>query len=167
MSDPFSVAISITKVATAGFQVAQGLYEIANGIGSAGLEVRFYAKEITSFSKALQLIQAKVIQLVGISFDELELVTGITDICEAVLAPLTRILETLKPLLDRYRDSKKKIEQIGKRIYWYFSQKQKLLFYLEVLRGHQHNLDSVLATINYHATRDLYVPNYPTQKYNY
>jgi hypothetical protein len=156
MSDPFSLAIGITKVATAGFQVAQGLYQIADGIGSAGLEVRFYAKEITSFSKVLQLIQEKILRPAGIGSDDLGLVKDITDICEDVLAPLTRLQETLKPLLDRYRDSKKKIEQIGKRIHWYFSQKQKLLFYLEALRGHQHNLDSLLAAMNCAATRDLY-----------
>lgn len=155
MSDPFSLAIGIAKVATTGFEVAQGLYQISDGIGSAGLEVRFYAKEITLFSKVLQLIQEKVLRPGGVSSDELGLVKDITDICAEVLAPLTRIQKTLKPLLDRYRDSKRKIEQIGKRIHWYFSQKQKLLFYLEALRGHQHNLDSVLAAMNYATTRDL------------
>jgi len=157
MSDPLSIAAGIAGVATAGFQVAQGLYQIADGIGSAGLEVRIYAKEITSFSKVLQLIQTKILRPVGVTLDELGLVKDITDICEEVLAPLTRIQETLKPLLDRYKDSKKKIDQIGKRIHWYFSQKQKLLFYREALRGHQQNLDSVLAAINYDATRDMYV----------
>jgi hypothetical protein len=147
----------MVRVATAGFTVAQGLYQIADGIGSAGREVRIYAKEITAFSKVLQLIQTNVLRPGRVSLDELGLVKDITDICKEVLAPLTRIQNTLTPIITRYKDSAKKIEQIGKRIHWYFSQKQKLLFYREALRGHQQNLDSALAALNYDATRDMYV----------
>jgi hypothetical protein len=155
MSDPLSIAASIAGVVTAGFQVVQGLYHIADGIGSAGVEVRIYAKEISAFSKVLQLIRTKVLRPNGVTVDEIALVKDITTICEDVLAPLTRIQETLKPLLERHRESKRKLEQFGKRIHWYFSQKQKLLFYREALRGHQQNLDSVLAAMNYEATRDM------------
>jgi hypothetical protein len=155
MSDPLSVAASIAGVVTAGFKVAQGLYQIADGIGTAGVEVRVYAKEISAFSKVLHLIKEKVLRPARGTVDELVLVKDITDICQEVLAPLTRIHDTLKPLLERYRDSKRKVEQLGKRIHWYFSQKQKLLFYREALRGHQQNLDSVLAAMNYDATKDM------------
>lgn len=155
MPDPVSIVTGIAGVVNTGFKAAQGLYQIADGIGSAGLEVRIYAKEITSFSKVLQLIKEKVVRPAGVTEDELVLVKEITDICEEVLAPLVRIQETLKPLLDRYKDSKKKFEQFGKRVHWYFSQKQKLLFYREALRGHRQNLDTVLAAMNYDATRDM------------
>lgn len=153
MADPLSIATGIAGVVATGFSIAQSLHQIADTIGTAGIEVRIYAKEISSFSKVLQLIKEKVFRVIGNTV--LVLVKEITDICEEVLAPLARLQVTLEPLLGRYRGDEKKAEQIAKRVLWYFSTKQKLLFYREALRGHKQNLDIVLAGMNYDATRDL------------
>lgn len=155
MVDPLSIAKGIEIIATTGFTVAQELYQIANGIGSAGVEVRIYSKDISSFSKVLLLIKEKALRPNGVTSDELDLLKLVTDICEEVWAPLKRIQETLKPLLEKYKNSNRKFEQIKKRVQWYFSQKQNLLFYREALRNHQHNLEIALAAMNYSATRDM------------
>jgi predicted nuclease with TOPRIM domain len=154
MADALGVAASIVAVATAGFQVAQALYQIAEGIGGAGREVRVYAKEVAVFSKVLNNIRNAILRP-DVKSAELSLVKDITDICEDVLEPLNRIRKTLESLLERYRDSKRKLEQLKQRIHWYFSKRNKLLFYREALRGHQQNLDTVLAAMNFNATRDM------------
>jgi hypothetical protein len=48
MADPLSITASILAVVIAGFKAAKGLYQLADGIGSAGMEARIYAEEIQS-----------------------------------------------------------------------------------------------------------------------
>jgi hypothetical protein len=56
MADPLSLSATVIGIATTGFAVALGLYQIADGIGSAGREVRLYADEVGGFSKMLKMV---------------------------------------------------------------------------------------------------------------
>lgn len=154
MSDPLSVAASIIGITATGFTVAQSLYQIADGIGSAGLEVRVYADEIDAFSKLLKAVRAELLRPSSISLNEQSLVKDVIDICNRVLAPLSRLQDTLKPLLVRFRNSSRKLSQFGLRVQWIFAKKSKLLFYREALRGQHRILDTTLGLIILQANED-------------
>ena len=90
MSDPLSVAASISALLGMGFAVANGLYRIAKGIGSAGQEVRTYADEIDTFSKLLQRIGAELQQQShNVSSYSRTLLLDIVSICKRVLDPMS------------------------------------------------------------------------------
>ena len=126
MAEPLSVTASSIAVATFSFQVAQGLYRIADGIGSSGKEVRDAAQEISAFSQLLMSIKTEVSRPTSISLAEQNLVHDVVEVCENILKPLQRLQNTLKPLLDRFHDSPGKIRQFGLRVQFVFSCKNKL-----------------------------------------
>ncbi|KAF2183328.1 hypothetical protein K469DRAFT_710852 [Zopfia rhizophila CBS 207.26] len=155
MSDPLSVTACILTLATTGFVVAKGLYQLANGIGSAGEEVRAYAEEIDSFSKLLQRIKAELQEgSNGASQYEQNLLLDIVGVCERVLGPLHRIQKILNPLLERFRDSPRKLRQFRLRVQWTFSSRAKLLFYRKALKGQHRLLDTMLELVILQATKD-------------
>lgn len=154
MSDPLSIATAVIGIAATGFTVAQGLYQIADGIGSAGKEVRIYADEIDAFSKLLKAVRAELLRPPPVSFDEQSLVNDVLDICDRVLLPLNRLQNTLKPLLVRFNNSSGKLRQFGLRVQWFFSSKDKLLFYREALRAQHRILDTTLELMILQANKD-------------
>jgi hypothetical protein len=60
MSDPISISGTAVGIVSLGLAVAQGLYLIADSIGSAGREVRMYGDEIDSFSKLLNRVRIEL-----------------------------------------------------------------------------------------------------------
>lgn len=144
MSDPLSIAAGVIGIAGTGFTVAQGLYQIADGIGSAGQEVRAHADEIDAFSKLLKRVRDELLRPSNDCLEEQSLVKDIVDICEKVLLPLNRLQATLKPLLIKFSKSSNKIHQLGLRIHWLFKSKNKLLFYRSILKGQHRVLDTTL-----------------------
>jgi hypothetical protein len=116
MGDPLSLSASVIGIATTGFAVALGLYQIADGIGSAGREVRLYADEVGGFSKMLKMVGTQVLPPSDISSDEQSLIMDVMDICDRVLLPLNRLQGTLQPLLVRFRQSSGKLRQFGLRV---------------------------------------------------
>ena len=150
MADP----LGVIGIAATGFAVAQGLYQIADGIGSAGQEVRIYADEVDAFSKLLKMVRAELLRPSGVSLDEQSLVKDVMDICDRVLQPLNRLQSTLKPLLVRFRNSSGKLRQFGLRVQWFFSSKDKLLFYREALKAQHRILDTTLELMILQANRD-------------
>jgi ornithine cyclodeaminase/alanine dehydrogenase-like protein (mu-crystallin family) len=110
MSDPLSIAASVLAVVGAGCQVAKGLYQLADGIRSAGIEVRVYADEVDSFTKLLQRIRDQLLQRPAKSSTyEDNLLQDIVDVCKRALGPIDRIQETMNPLLIRFRYSPNKL----------------------------------------------------------
>jgi hypothetical protein len=154
MMDPLSIAATALTIAAKGFAVAQSLYEIASGIGSAGREVRTYADEIDVFSKLLNAVREEVLRPLGTSLDEQSLVKDVLDICNRVLLPLESLQSTLKPLLVHFRNSPGKLHQFGLRIRWIFSSKGKLLFYRDALNWQRGNVSIILGLMNLQASKD-------------
>ncbi len=159
MADPLGLAAGVIGIAATGFAVAQGLYQIADGIGSAGQEVRIYADEIDAFSKLLKMVRAELLRPSSIFLDEQSLVRDVMDICDRVLQPLNRLQNTLRPLLVRFRSCPGKLRQFGLRVQWYFSCKDKLLFYREALRSQHRILDTTLELMILQANRDKSAQN--------
>jgi hypothetical protein len=155
MSDPLSLTAAILAVVTAGFQVAKGLHQLADGIGSVGMEARIYAEEIDSFSKLLQRIKEQVLQQPEqFSSFEMNLLQDIVDVCKRVLHPINRIQQKLNPLLIKFRSSQSWLRAFGLRVQWIFSAKEKLLFYRGALRGQHRLLDTTLELMILKATKD-------------
>jgi hypothetical protein len=53
MADPLSVTASVIAVVTAGVAISKGLYQIAETMGSAGTDVRWYANDIRLLTTVL------------------------------------------------------------------------------------------------------------------
>jgi hypothetical protein len=100
---PLGLAAGVIGIAATGFAVARGLYQIADGIGSAGQEVRIYADEVDAFSELLKMVRAELLRSSSVSLDEQSLVKDVMDVCDRVLQPLNRLQGTLRPLLVRFR----------------------------------------------------------------
>jgi hypothetical protein len=150
MGDPLSVSASIVALVSAGVAVAKGLHQLADGIGSAGSEIRTYASEIGSFSKLLDVIKEEIIaRPQNVSSKAERLFEDIVDICGKVLDPINVLQASLNPLLVHFKDSPKRRQQIGLRIQWYFSTKDKLLFFRGALRNQHRLLDTTLAALTY------------------
>jgi hypothetical protein len=99
MADPLSITASILAVVGAEFKVAKGLHQLADGIGSAGVEVRVYTEEIDSFAKLLQRVREQIKQRPGqVSSFEENLLRDIIDVCDRVMRPINGLQEKLNPL---------------------------------------------------------------------
>ncbi|KAK8121563.1 hypothetical protein PG999_005683 [Apiospora kogelbergensis] len=147
MSDPLSIAASIAGVATAGFAVAKGLYRIADGIGSPGVEVRIYGDEIAAFSKVLSQLRTEVQSPRSpqeATKETQDLLEDTVYACDKILQPIKAILLTLSPVLERLEDNKSKLSRFGLRVQWIFSYKEKLLFYRSALNAQQRLLQTLL-----------------------
>jgi hypothetical protein len=163
MADPLSTAATVFGVVGRGFTIAKGLYEIADGIGSAGEEVRIYADEIDAFSKVLHRVdvELEIFRSESTSPDASHLcrdlqnvVEVVLTVCKRVLEPLSQIQNTLRPLLVQYRDSPSKFRQLSLRVQWIFKTRSKLLFYREALRGQKGILDTALVLSIFQTTRN-------------
>ena len=154
MSDPLSIAASVITVATVSFNVAQGLYNLADTIGSAGKEVRMAAQQVASFSGILTSIKTEISRPNELSFVEQSLAIDIVHCCEDVLRPLQRLQDTLKPLLRRYRPSFTKLRHFGLWVQYVFRYKTKLSYCLELLRHQTVTLNAVLGIMNLYASRE-------------
>ena len=154
MSDPLSIAAGVIGIAATGFAVARSLYRIADGIGTAGDEVRIYADEIDAFSKLLRKVREELLRYDQIPHSTGSLLEDVVHICERVLAVLNALRTTLDPLLVKFAQSPGKLLHFGLRLQWIFSQKAKLLFYRDALRGQHRVLDSLLDIMILQSTRD-------------
>jgi hypothetical protein len=154
MADPLSITASVVGIVTLGFQVAKGLYQFADGIGSAGEEVRLYAGEINEFSKLLNHIRTQILESPNIPFDSRSLIRDVIDVCDKVLQPFHRLQNTLHSFFTRFKQSPRKLKQFGLRVKWVFASKKKLLFYLEALRNQHRILNTALDLANLQTGED-------------
>jgi hypothetical protein len=148
MSDPLSVSASILTVVAAGIAIAKGLHQIADGIASAGEQVRTYATRFYIFSNLLQEIDEQLMKKPPQFWSRAEhLILEILDVCERVMEPIKQIQKTLNSLLLRYANSPGKIRQISMRIYWLFRAKDKMLWHFASLEALTNLLNTTLATM--------------------
>ncbi|KAF1972590.1 hypothetical protein BU23DRAFT_161035 [Bimuria novae-zelandiae CBS 107.79] len=148
MADPISVTASILTLLGSGIAIAQELYQLADGIGSAGQQVRFYADEVCLFSELLGHTREDFQRSLHKPGPRAEqLVMYILDVFERVLEPLKQLQATLNPLLLRYCESPTKLLQFALRICWLFFVKDKLLWYRESLRVLNGVLNTTLTTM--------------------
>lgn len=110
------IAAVVVGIASAGMLVAKGLVQIADGIGSAGDEVRMCASDTALFSQMLEKL-ADVLNMPSAASRATQSTTDdLIDVCERILYPFERLIERLAPLLERYRESEYHLLQIGLRI---------------------------------------------------
>lgn len=154
MSDLFnSTTNGAMGIISLGLTIAQGLFRIAEGIGSAGREVRGYAQEISTFAKLLKYIKAELDSSTNVSINIQSLINDVVDICNRVLTPFDRLHKLLSPLLDQFCTCPNKLRQLGLRLQWMFKTKAKLLFYRETLKEQHRILDTILEIIILQRTR--------------
>ncbi|KAM6511253.1 hypothetical protein FALCPG4_016255 [Fusarium falciforme] len=91
MPDPFSIASGAAGIISLGFTTPQGLFQVADAIGSAGQEVRVYAEEMNAFSKLLNRVKGELPNSTDVSIDLQSLVKDVIDVCGRVLTPLDRL----------------------------------------------------------------------------
>lgn len=145
-----SIAGSIAGLASVGFSVAKGLYQMADDMSVAGVEVRLYGNEIDAFAKLLLHVQRTVDGLACSAQELKEIKTQVQEIlknCDRILQPLQQVQQALLPLLQRFRDSPSKMLQVALRARWTFVSRGKVLFYRELLQRQHQLLDTHLATV--------------------
>ncbi|KAF2261456.1 hypothetical protein CC78DRAFT_546649 [Lojkania enalia] len=149
MAEPLSLTSSILTLLTTSFAVAKGLYDIAEGIVSAGREVRIYADEIDTLGKILQNLHLELEngEARRLLSDGENLLKDILHLCNQLLHPLDQLQQVLRPLLERFKNSGRKLNQFGLRVRWLFSSKPKLLFFRDSINGMRRNLDTLLALV--------------------
>jgi hypothetical protein len=154
MPDPISLAAAIIAIFTAGFNISRGLYNIANGIGSAGAEVRVYADEFDSFAKLMVRICETLKQQPEPSPRIQHLLLDITGICVRIIKPFNCLQKTLQLTVDKFSPTKGKLKRIGAKFQWIFKNRKELLSYRNMLRVQHRALDTTLTLIVLEATKD-------------
>ena len=149
----FDAAAGVAGIASAGMLVAKGLIQLADGIGSAGKEVRMCASDTALFSQMLENL-ADAPKLPSAASRATQSTTeDLIDVCERILYPFQRLTERLTPLLEKYRESEHQLRQIGLRIQWYFRHKSKVTFYQQALAQLKATLTCLLASMNLQEAR--------------
>lgn len=159
MADPLSIASGAAGIISLGLTITQGLFQIADSIGSAGQEVRIYAEDINAFSKLLKRVKIELDSSTDVSVDIQSLVNDVVDICDRLLKALDRLQHTLKPLLGHFRSSPSKFRQLKLRLQWVFRTKAKLLFYRHSLKEQHRILDTILEIMILQTSRDRHSQN--------
>lgn len=148
MTDPLSVAGSIAGLIALGIQTAKVLYAVADGIGSAGSEVRDVAEQVINLSNVLQAVQEKIEQRSSLESAVVMALTAAIKPCKKLLDTFSEMLKPLQPVFDRYRDSRRKLEQIGPRVKWYIRTKSKVRASRDMLDRHLNCLQLALTTLS-------------------
>jgi hypothetical protein len=118
MAEGLGIVAGVFGVSAAGFRVAQGLYRIADAIGSAGEEVRLFATNTDVFSHMLYGLSQTLEASPNPTSRLLVTTEDAVVLCKQILEPFEKIIARLSPLLVRFRDSQSRIRQVGLRIQW-------------------------------------------------
>jgi hypothetical protein len=144
MAEALGFLASIAGVAGAGVSLATTLYQFADAIGNAGFEVRTFASGVIMISQMLTSLRESLKSPFSVSSQAISTAQEIVNLCDEIMSDSQRLLNRLKPLLER--DSGKQ-KRIGLRILFYF-QKPKFVFYRQCLDSLQLTLSCHLASIN-------------------
>jgi hypothetical protein len=144
MAEALGFLASIAGVAGAGVSLATTLYQFADAIGNAGFEVRTFASGVIMISQMLTSLRESLKSPFSASDQAISTAQEIVNLCDEIMSDSQRLLNRLKPLLER-DDGKQK--RIGLRILFYF-QKPKFVFYRQCLDSLQLTLSCHLASIN-------------------
>lgn len=148
MADVISVVGGIAGLITIGIQTAQTLFGVADGIGSAGREVRDLAQQVFTLTEVLNGLRVKIEQQKSTGDLMVAAIRGAIKPCTQFLKAFSKMLEPLEPLLDRYRHSRGKLEQVGLRVQWYIRTRSKVKASREMLDRHLNCLNLALATMS-------------------
>lgn len=157
-TESLSIAGSVLGVSAAGFKTAQSLCNIASSIGSSGEGIRLFASDTDIFSHILyscsQTLESTP-KSIPYSSRLLVAIEDTAELCEQVLQPFGRITERLDPLLARFKDNEKKLQQLDLRIRSLFRENSRVLFYQRMLNTLRNTLICLLASMNLKAASDV------------
>ncbi|KAK4072644.1 hypothetical protein Purlil1_13288 [Purpureocillium lilacinum] len=118
---------AIAALTDLGIKVAAGLHSLAKGIGAAGQEARNIALDVEVYTQTMEAIKDVIEHQNGAAANIMDVIGRIVSICETIFGTYNAIQENLAPLLERFKDSQQKLDQIGLRFTWYFRTKAKVL----------------------------------------
>ena len=147
------VAAGVIGIASVGVSVAKGLFEIADGIGSAGEEVRLCAADTDMFCRMLMDLST-ILQESGTPGSQAQnIAEDLLNVCERVVNPFQDLISRLRPLLVRYRESERQLRQLSLRIQWHFRHKSKVSMYQSALSQLKATLSCLLTSMNLQEAR--------------
>ncbi|KAL9110200.1 MAG: hypothetical protein Q9227_005261 [Pyrenula ochraceoflavens] len=145
MAEAVGLAASVLTLAQIGWVVAKGLYNLADEVGSAGEAVRVFANDFRLFVETIKtlgdLFEGSPPASMRIHSTTEELLDVAT---EQVVKPFQTMLAQLEPLLLKWRDSPRRMIQLGLRLQWAFRYKRKVLFYHSALNALKGNASLLL-----------------------
>lgn len=147
MADPLSVAASVAGVVSVGLEIAKGLYKLADGIGSAGREVRSLASEVNTISRLFGRVRTQLLNKSSHKHHQSDLIEDVLEICDQILDPLRQLQQRLSPLLVRFLDSPTKLRCFALRVQWLFQVKDKMMWLRGVLNAQHQVLDTILELV--------------------
>jgi hypothetical protein len=142
MAEALGFIASIAGVAGAGVQLATTLYQFADAIGNAGFEVRTFASGVIMISQMLTSLRDCLKSPLSVSDQAINTAEEIVSLCGEMMNDSQRLLDRLKPLIERGDGQQKRIRL---RILFYF-QKPKFVFYRQCLDSLQLTLSCHLAS---------------------
>ncbi|KAI1459177.1 hypothetical protein F4805DRAFT_88410 [Annulohypoxylon moriforme] len=156
-------ASAIAGLFSLGIQVTTALYTVANGIGAAGEEVRDVARDVDSATQIMKTIQNVLDRQPHVNDDIRGVVKRIMGICDEIFKIYHVLQKSLIPLLERFQNSERKLEQFGLRLKWYFRSKEKVTGCRHSLQQQIAMLTPILMLLNFDrsdaAQNNYYVQN--------
>ncbi|KIM95333.1 hypothetical protein OIDMADRAFT_183895 [Oidiodendron maius Zn] len=140
-------AAAIAGLISLGLEVARAIYSVADGIGAAGNELRNVAQEVESYTRSMEAIQEVLNRQNDVDAKIMAVIDRLVDICLPILKTYREMQTSLAPLLERFRNSKKKLKQFGSRIEWYIRSKKKVYICRDALQRQFYLLTPVLAAL--------------------
>ena len=148
MAEAVGLAASILALAQAGWSVAKGLHDLADEVGSAGEAVRIFANDFSLFMETVETLGSLFDSLPPASRRIQSTTEELLDVAmEQIVTPFQAMLANLEPLLVRWSNSPSRMIQLGKRLQWAFSYKNKVLFYHSALNALKGNASLLLQTM--------------------
>lgn len=146
MAELLGLGASIIAVLTLTKKVVSGLRTLANGMGTAGLEVQSYSSEINDFAVLLERTQKTVQQATSASLTDHDLLKDLLEVCERVMDPLNLMQRRLNRYDTSFRQqqNRRKIRHFHTTVKWLFSTKQKIMYLRSVVQGQHRLLDTLL-----------------------
>jgi hypothetical protein len=157
---------AIVGIATAGVQIANGLYKIAEALKSAGTDVRNIADEVSLLSDVLENLgkelrkNSAAAHQPPASYDG-SLAKKLINLCERLNMKSQELIEVLKPLL-RYRVGNRKRHEVTRtilRIRWLF-ERSKFADHRAALEHTKTTLILLMDTMTYAAISELHSRSY-------
>ena len=147
------VAAGIIGITGVGLSIAKDLFTIANGIGSAGEEVRLCAADTDAFCRMLRELGTLLQDSTTSATSGHNIAEDLLDVCERVVNPFQDLISRLRPLLTRYRESQDQFRQISLRVQWHFRHKSRVTMYQITLSQLKATLACLLSTMTLQEAR--------------
>ncbi|OTA85770.1 hypothetical protein M434DRAFT_159164 [Hypoxylon sp. CO27-5] len=126
VGEALAVPSAIAGLLSLGIEVAKALYAVADGIGTAGEEVREVASEVSQYAQTMEAIRDVLERQEHVAHNIMAMIERLVRACQPIFQTYHRLQKGLAPLLGRFRDSKKKLDQVGLRLMWYLRTKKKV-----------------------------------------